>query len=111
VARAGARIHMDLASDTDALPLRMVARRGGIFFAWMLAFMASMSVIGIIPTVPLFVVAYMRVENREPWKLVLPQAIVLTAFFALVFDRLLNLAWPETLLGGWFPALKIIPSL
>jgi TctA family transporter len=111
VARAGARIHMDLASDTDALPLRMVARRGGIFFAWMLAFMASMSVIGIIPTVPLFVVAYMRVENREPWKLVLPQAIVLTAFFALVFDRLLNLAWPETLLGSWFPALKIIPSL
>jgi TctA family transporter len=104
-------IHMDLASDTEGLPLRRVIARGAIFFAWLLGFMGSMAVIGLIPTVPLFVAAYMRLEGREPWRLVLPQALVLTGFFYGVFDQLLHLAWPETLLGTWFPELKIIPSL
>ncbi len=105
------KIHMDLASSTGDLPLNVVVRRGAIFFAWLAGFMAIMAVIGLIPTVLVFVVAYMRLENREPWKLVLPQAAVLVAFFYLVFDQLLNMAWPETLLGTWFPVLKAIPSL
>ena len=105
------KIHMDLASSTGDLPPRLVMRRGAIFFAWLAGFMASMALIGLIPTVLVFVVAYMRLENREPWKLVLPQAVVLVAFFYLVFDQLLNMAWPETLLGTWFPVLKAIPSL
>jgi hypothetical protein len=58
-----------------------------------------------------FVVAYMRLENREPWKLVLAQAVGLTLFIYIVFHRLLTVPWPETLLGTWFPALKFIPSL
>jgi len=37
---------------------------------------APMAVIGLIPTAPIFVIAYMRLENREPWSLVLPQAIL-----------------------------------
>ena len=105
------KIHMDLASSTGDLPPRLVMRRGAIFFAWLAGFMASMALIGLIPTVLVFVVAYMRLENREPWKLVLPQAVVLVAFFYLVFDQLLNMAWPETLFGTWFPVLKAIPSL
>ncbi len=105
------KIHMDLTSSTGGLPRAMVVRRGAIFFSWLAGFMASMAVIGLIPTVLVFVVAYMRLENREPWKLVLPQAGVLVAFFYLVFDQLLNMAWPETLLGAWFPVLKFIPSL
>ena len=110
-ARVAARIHMDLAADTGHLPVRTVLLRAGVFFGWFLAFMASMAVIGLIPTVPLFVVAYMRLENREPWKLVLGQAIGLTLFIYVVFHRLLTVPWPETLLGSWFPALKFIPSL
>lgn len=105
------KIHMDLTSSTGDLPRAVVVRRGAIFFSWLAGFMASMAVIGLIPTVLVFVVAYMRLENREPWKLVLPQAGVLVAFFYLVFDQLLNMAWPETLLGAWFPVLKFIPSL
>ena len=110
-ARVVEKIHMDLASSTGDLPLGVILRRGGSFFAWLAGFMASMAVIGLIPTVPLFVVAYMRLENREAWKLIVPQALVLVAFFYLVFDQLLNMAWPETLLGTWFPVLKGIPSL
>jgi hypothetical protein len=112
-AQAGvaAKIHMDLASDTGHIPTRTVVLRAGVFFGWFLAFMGSMAVIGLIPTVPVFVVAYMRLENREPWKLVLAQAVGLTLFIYIVFHRLLTVPWPETLLGTWFPALKFIPSL
>jgi TctA family transporter len=106
------KIHMDLESDTGHLALHVILVRGLIFFGWLLAFMASMSVIGIIPTVPLFVVLYMRLEGPEPWKLVIPQAICLTVFIWFVFDQLLTIPWPPTYLGSWFPALKeFIPSL
>jgi hypothetical protein len=108
---AHARIHMDLESGTGHLPVRVVAQRGLIFFGWLIAFMASMATIGLIPTVPLFVIAYMRSEAREPWKLVLPQAIGLTLFIYIVFDQLLTIPWPQTWLGVLIPALKVIPSL
>jgi hypothetical protein len=110
-AEVKSRIHMDLASDTAHIPRRTVILRAGVFFGWFLAFMGSMAVIGLIPTVPLFVIAYMRLENREPWKLALAHAIGLTLFIYVVFHRLLTVAWPQTLLGTWFPALKFIPSL
>ena len=105
------RLHMDLESDTRHLPTRLVAQRALLFFGWLLAFMASMAIIGLIPTVPLFVIAYMRSEAREPWRLVLPQAIGLTLFIYILFDQLLTIPWPPTLLGTVLPALKFIPSV
>jgi hypothetical protein len=103
--------HMDLASDTGHLPLRTVLARGAAFFGWFLAFMASTALIGLLPTVPLFVVAYMRLENRERWRLVAGQAVVFTLFVYVVFHRLLTVAWPQTVAGTLFPTLKAIPSL
>jgi TctA family transporter len=105
------RLHMDLDSGTAHLPVRVVAQRGLIFFGWLLAFMASMATIGLIPTVPLFVIAYMRTEAREPWTIVLAQAAGLTLFIYIVFDQLLTIPWPQTLLGYLIPALKFIPSV
>jgi hypothetical protein len=105
------RQHMDLDSGTQHLPVRVVAQRGLIFFGWLLAFMGSMATIGLIPTVPLFVIAYMRTEAREPWTIVLAQAAGLTLFIYIVFDQLLTIPWPQTLLGYLFPALKFIPSV
>lgn len=105
------KIHMDLESDTAHLSTKVILQRAALFFGWLVAFMGSMATIGLIPTVPLFVIAFMRVEAREPWKLVIPQAVLLTIFIYVVFDYLLTIPWPPTLLGGWFPALKFIPSI
>jgi hypothetical protein len=105
-------IHMDLQSDTGHIPGRTIALRALIFFGWLVAFMASMATIGLIPTVPLFVIAFMKIEGHEPWKLVLPQALVLTLFIYVVFDQLLTIPWPPTLLGHYFPQIAaIIPSV
>jgi hypothetical protein len=40
--------------------------RGFTFFGWMVAFLCSMAVIGLIPSVPIFVIAYMRLEGAAP---------------------------------------------
>jgi hypothetical protein len=110
---ANMRIHMDLESDTAHVPPKLIVLRAFIFFGWLVAFMASMATIGLIPTVPLFVVAFMRLENNgEPWKLVIPQAVFMTVFIYVVFDQLLTIPWPQTLFGTWFPVLKdLIPSM
>ena len=104
-------MHMDLHTDMSHLTTRTVIERAAAFFGWLLAFMGSMATIGLIPTIPVFVIAYMRLEGRERWTLVLPQAAVLTVLVYIVFHRLLTIPWPATLIGQWFPALKAIPSV
>ena len=70
-----------------------------------------MAAIGLIPTVALFVVFFMRFEARERWSLVIPYAVTLVLFIWFTFDYFMSVPWPPTLLGHWFPALKAIPSV
>jgi hypothetical protein len=105
------KIHMDIASKTSHLPGITVIVRGFLFFGWMLSFMAVMAVIGLIPTVPIFIISYMRIEGREPWKIAIPTATGVVLLIYIVFDQLLSIPWPPTLAGTFFPALKFIPSV
>ncbi|MES2187109.1 MAG: tripartite tricarboxylate transporter TctB family protein [Pseudomonadota bacterium] len=82
-----------------------------MFFLYLAGFMASMAVIGLIPTVPIFITTLMRLEGRERWPVVVPMAAVMTLLVYGVFDRLLEVPWPPSLMGGWFPALHAIPSV
>jgi hypothetical protein len=71
-----------------------------------------MALIGMIPTVPLIIVAFMRIEGREPWRLCLTVAIGVTAVIYGVFDRIIHIPWPGSLMGEWFPRLaEIVPSM
>jgi hypothetical protein len=151
------KIHMDIVSKTSHLPGAIVLIRGLAFFGWMVSFMAVMAVIGLIPTVPIFIICYMRTEAREwmakfiaalfvgglrvmglkssaqklrallaeyirvaadkrkeapePWVIVLPMTAVVVVLIYVVFDQLLAIPWPPTLLGTLFPVLKAIPSV
>jgi hypothetical protein len=105
------KIHMDIASKTAHLPGDIILIRGFIFFGWMVAFLGSMSLIGLIPTVPIFIIAYMRLEGGEKYRHALIMAAVMLTLIYVVFDQLLAIPWPPSLLGDWFPALKMIPSV
>jgi TctA family transporter len=152
------KIHMDIVSKTSHLPRVVVLIRGFAFFAWMISFMAVMAVIGLIPTVPIFILLFMRTEAREwmakmiavcftfclrligqgamadrqnaefiaphirkrdtaramapePWRIVIPMAATVVLLIYVVFDQLLAIPWPPTLLGVLFPVLKVIPSV
>jgi hypothetical protein len=105
------KIHMDLESDTGHLPLRTIITRSARFYGYLLGFMGSMAVIGLIPTAAIFVVIFMRLEGPERWKLVIPYVTVLILGIWLAFDKFMALPWPPTLLGWAFPWLKVIPSV
>jgi TctA family transporter len=107
----GEAIHMDLTSDTGHLPVRTIVERALRFFGYLIAFMAVMAVIGLIPTVAIFVVVFMRLEGPERWSLVLIYAAVLVIGIYVAFDVFMSVPWPPTLLGQFVPALKFIPSV
>jgi hypothetical protein len=73
--------------------------------------MLLMWIIGLIPAVPIFIISYMRLEGREKWRIVIPMAACVVALIYVVFDQLLAIPWPPTLLGTFFPILKVIPSV
>ena len=103
---------MDIASKTGHLPGHIILIRGFVFFGWMVAFLCSMATIGLLPTVPVFVIAYMRLEGPEKWRHAVVMAVVMVMLIYVVFDQLLSIPWPPTLLGGLFPQLKEwIPSI
>ena len=105
------KIHMDLESDTGHLPFWTIVTRSARFYGYLLAFMASMAVIGLIPTAAIFVVVFMRLEGPERWSLVIPYVVVLLIGIIVAFDWFMALPWPPTLLGQLVPAAKIIPSV
>jgi TctA family transporter len=104
-------LHMELVAETAHLRNRTIAMRAGIFALWLLAILAGLATLGLFVTNAIFVVAYMRLEARERWSLVLAMAACTTAFLYLVFERLLHIPWPQTLLGSLAPALQVIPGV
>ncbi len=105
---AGGGIHMDVASDHgERLPNRLILMRAARFFGWFLAFLVCMSLIGMIPTVPLMIVAYMRIEGRESWRLSLILAVCVTVLLYAVFNQIIHIPWPDSLLGQLYPALTV----
>lgn len=106
------KIHMDIGSNIEHLPPRTIFARGMLFFGWLVCFLIGMAVIGIIPTVPIFVISFMRIEGKEPWRIVLPMAFCIAGLVYGLFDQLLTIPWPPTLLGTVIPSLKgVIPSV
>ena len=105
------KIHMDIGASTHHLPGTTVLARGLTFFGWMVAFLGSMWLIGLIPTVPIFVIAYMRLEGPEKWRHAITMAIVMMTLIYVVFDYFLTIPWPQTVLGTYFPWFKFIPSV
>jgi TctA family transporter len=105
------KIHMDMTSDTAHLSVGTIAKRGAIFFTYLVVFMASMATIGLIPTAFFFVIIFMRIEGPEPWPLVLTYAVAVVTFIVIAFDKFMAVPWPQTFLGTWFPFFKIIPSV
>jgi len=99
-------LHMDLTNDDDHLEKSVIAKRAAAYLGWILVFFGSTAMIGMLPTMFVFVILYMRVEGNERWSLVLPCAVSMLIFGYVVFDYLLALPWPQSYLGDWFPILR-----
>ena len=93
------------------VPDDVARRRATIFFVWMAAFIGLVALIGFIPAIALFVFAYMRFGFGEPWPSSLGFAAATTVLCTIVFHWALQVAWPPSLLGDLFPALRAYTRL
>jgi len=84
----------------------VVRRRAVYFFAWMAAFIGLVALIGFIPAIAVFVFAYMSFGFGEPRLHSLAYALATTLLCWVVFQWGLQVAWPQSLLGDLFPALR-----
>jgi hypothetical protein len=105
-------MHLDIEVDDAGVESGLMIRRALMFLGWLVMFIGVTGLIGMLPTIFLFVIAYMRAEAKEAWGLTLSCAAGLTIFSYVVFDYLLALPWPRPLIGIWIPVLgDYIPSL
>jgi TctA family transporter len=110
-AAASQKMHMDVLSTVTHLGPKVIITRGAIFFGWMISFLCSMALIGLLPTVPIFIICFMRVEAQERWTITLPMAAIMTVFIYFVFDQLLSIPWPHSVLGDFWPFWReLMPS-
>ncbi|NNC64383.1 MAG: hypothetical protein HKN84_06330, partial [Gammaproteobacteria bacterium] len=92
--------------DARELGLRSVLMRAAEFFGWCLAYLVLAHLAGMLPAMLLFVAAFARFWGRESLSKALLLAVGITAFSALLFDKLLAIPWPQNVLGDAFPALQ-----
>jgi hypothetical protein len=89
----------------------VVRWRATIFLVWMAAFIALVFLVGFIPAIALFVFAYMRFGFGEPWVTALGFCVATALVCYVVFQWALAVAWPPSLLGDLFPALRAATRL
>ncbi|MCZ6448517.1 MAG: tripartite tricarboxylate transporter permease [Alphaproteobacteria bacterium] len=99
-------LHLDLTVRGPKMEPKELAIRAGTYLAWLLFFLVSSALVGILFTVFLFVVGYMKIEGKEPWKLTMICAFSLFAFTGILFDELLALPWPQAVIGDVYVIAK-----
>ena len=105
------RIHFDNVMDFGDLPGSEINRRAVVYFAWCAGFLIGAVIIGLLPAVLVFLVAYMRWAGRESWTTTLGVALPLTLVSYILFHNILHIPWPQSLVGNLFPVLREIASI
>ena len=75
--------------------------RQAVAVLWMIAFLASVGLIGFVITVPIYVLAFMRIQGRKPLKQSVIAAAAVAAVVWVSFEVLLRYdLYPGILFGG-----------
>lgn len=84
----------------------LARRQSVVYFSWLAVFMLTIWLVGFLPAIAIFILAYMWLGFGEP----LLQSAAFAAATVLLcwglFDRLLAVSWPASLLGDYVPALR-----
>lgn len=85
------------AGDGDPA-FRERAGRMARYFGWLLGFVAAIWAVGMSWSIPIYILAYMRVEGRYGWGRCVVHAAVTAGLIAIVFGQAFRVAWPEGVL-------------
>ncbi len=83
-----------------------VRRQAAVYFAWLAGLIGVVALIGFIPAIAVFVFSYMRFGFKEPARSSALFAVATALLCWVLFHELLAVAWPQSLLGDFFPELR-----
>ncbi len=107
----GDDVHFDIQADYGDLNVRTVFIRAATYFGWLVAYFAAAALIGLLPALFFFLVAYMRFEGKESWTVTLGIALPMWIFSYFLFHRTLLVQWPQSVFGDLFPVVRSIEWL
>ena len=96
----------DLSGEFTGMPLNLVVRRGAEFFIALVGYIGLSAVVGLLPALPIFVLSYMTLIGKERWVFALLASVCLFVFCYLLFHQVLNVVWPQALLGEYLPMFR-----
>jgi TctA family transporter len=99
-------VHFDIQADYGDMTVAEIFKRAGNYFSWLLAFLAAAYVVGLLPSMFLFLVGYMHFQAKESWKTTLMIAVPMWIASYGLFHKVLVVPWPQSILGSFFPALR-----
>jgi hypothetical protein len=92
--------HRD-AADADFI-FRRTSARMARYFGWLFLFVVAIWAIGITLAIPIYVLAYMKIEGDYGWWKCVVYASVTAGFITIVYGHLFQVAWPD---GALFRSL------
>ncbi len=102
---------MDIKSTFGNLTSREILLRSAIYFGWLLFFLATARTIGLLPSVFVFLVCFMRFHGKESWAMTFLISSLMWGFAFILFHYILSIPWPAALIGELFPELREIIAL
>lgn len=96
---AGTKIQFSDIKPLDVEDGKSLPRAAAEAFGWLVGLMATIWIAGFPIAMTLFALLYLRFRSGEKWWVAIVTTAVMIALLFLVFDGLLNVIWPEGLLG------------
>jgi TctA family transporter len=98
-------VHVEASADAD-IPTTTARIGAAVYFAWLVGLMVLIALVGFLPAIPLFVFAYMVFGFGEKWWSSALYAAGTAILCWALFNELLAVAWPHSLIGDTFPELR-----
>jgi len=102
--------HFDLTTDFGDLSVNEIRLRAFSYFVWCVGFFAGAMVIGLLPSMIIFMVGYIRFHGKESWSMALSVSVPLWILAYILFHQVLHVPWPQSLLGDAFGILRTFPN-
>ena len=90
------------AADHEAIAPEAVRQRTLSIIAWTVGCFLAIWLLGFSYAVPLFIFLYLKVEGREGWLMSVTVTFFSWLFFYMLFERMLNVPFPDPLLLSFF---------
>ncbi len=100
--------HFDIVVDFGDLDKATITRRAFAYFGWCGFFFLMASIVGLMVSMFLFLVGYMRFWGKASWAVTMGISCSLWVFCYVLFHHVLIIPWPQSVVGDIWPVLRTI---